>query len=265
MRTPVRQAISAYRAHGLSHVLKRGYRLYVKTRVSDGYTAYIRPRLSASREYPKYNGVTVGAEKHKHHRFDGVVPLDVPSSADRPQYEEPLVDALRSCVRPGDDVVIVGGGYGVTTVVAAQEAREGGTVTTYEAIDTRTDVIRNTVSLNGVSDRCTVVHGIVGPAINPGGGLPGGGKTDSAERLDPGDLPECDVLELDCEGSELEILRNLAIRPHTIVVETHGHRGASEGDVRAELDELGYSVVQRAVEVERNGIYVLTATRTDRE
>jgi hypothetical protein len=44
--------------------------------------------------------------------------------------------------------------------------------------------------------------------------------------ISPAELPECDILELDGEGAESLILRNMTIRPRVIAVETHGVYGA---------------------------------------
>jgi hypothetical protein len=56
------------------------------------------------------------------------------------------------------------------------------------------------------------------------------------------------VLELDCEGAELAILRALpeATAPDTVVVETHPHLGVTEDAVREALDGSGYRVEERA-------------------
>lgn len=265
MLDTVKRAIDVYREDGLLHLLNRVYNLYIKHKFKRLHNRFIRPQIPKKGEYPRYNDVPIIADKHKKHILDDFVPFDVPTSADRPNYEEPLVDALRSYIEPGDDIVIVGGGYGVTTVHATDETGEKGTVTVYEAIDFRTDIIKKTVQMSGVDNRCRVINGIVGPAINPGGGLPDGGTTKTAKHLEPDDIPQCDVLELDCEGAEVEILQDMTIRPHTIIVETHGHRGAPENKVRSELQKLGYSVVQRSVEVEENGVFVLTAERSNEE
>lgn len=42
----------------------------------------------------------------------------------------------------------------------------------------------------------------------------------------PAALPACDILELDCGGAEMVILRNMTIRPRVIAVEAHGLYGA---------------------------------------
>jgi Methyltransferase FkbM domain len=58
----------------------------------------------------------------------------------------------------------------------------------------------------------------------------------------PDELPPCDVLELDCEGSEVGILRDMLIEPRIVAVETHGFLGAPTGDVRNVLENRGYQV-----------------------
>jgi hypothetical protein len=51
---------------------------------------------------------------------------------DIPGYEETLINALRSQVRAGDRVIIVGGGEGITAVVAAKAVGEMGSVICFE-------------------------------------------------------------------------------------------------------------------------------------
>ena len=58
-----------------------------------------------------------------------------------------------------------------------------------------------------VSKRLTVNHAIVGEAISVYGA-----PEDLAPRVvTPADLPECDVLALDCEGAEILLLRQSEI------------------------------------------------------
>jgi hypothetical protein len=65
--------------------------------------------------------------------------------------------------------------------------------------------------------------------------------------LPPSQLPPCDVLQLDCEGAEVEILRELTIQPRLILVETHGLYGAPTDVVASLLENCGYIVSDRGV------------------
>ena len=55
-------------------------------------------------------------------------------------------------------------------------------------------------------------------------------------------LPPCDVLELDCEGAEVDILQKMIIQPRGILVETHGLFGAPTVLVASLLQKRGYIV-----------------------
>jgi hypothetical protein len=96
--------------------------------------------------------------------------------------------------------------------------------------------IRRVARLNGLASRITARHAIVGKAIAVSG------SSESAPTLRPSELPECDVLELDCEGSEIGILSEMSIRPRVVSVETHGFLGASSTSVRELLQSRGYDV-----------------------
>lgn len=72
------------------------------------------------------------------------------------------------------------------------------------------------------------------------------GIPDDLTIVSPKELPDCDVLELDCEGSELSILQSLSIRPQLIFIEIHPHKGGfGPYAVLEELDQLGYDIVRR--------------------
>lgn len=151
-------------------------------------------------------------------------------------YEETLLAGLRSYVRAGDRVAIVGGGAGVTVVVAARCVGEHGTVSCFEGSARQAAIARETAALNHVADRVTVRHAVVGPAISVYGGAGG------AENVSAAALPTCDVLELDCEGAEVEILQQLPFHPRIILVETHGLYGASTALCERLLEARGYRV-----------------------
>lgn len=215
----------------------------------------VRPHLPRVYE-TAYNGVTVRPGEH----LDGVLPWvdDGPES----DHESGLVDAVNERVRRGDDVVTVGGGWGVTTTHVAWKVGFAGSVVVYEGAASSAQKAEETVHRNGVEDRVEIRHAVVETAVALRGDSGG------ADAVEASELPDCDVLLLDCEGAETEIPPALKIDPRTIAVESHGHYGASSDAVAATLSELGYEVATRATAdegtcetcVERD-IYVLVGGR----
>lgn len=192
--------------------------------------------------------------------FNGVIvrgPRLLDSSDVLSEYEAAIVNSLRKHVTEGDEVTIVGGGLGVSTVVAARLVGEGGKVTTFEAGTTEFRLTREALDLNRVADQVTLHHGLVGPNVNVWS------SAETADHVAVSELPACDVLEMDCEGAELDVLQNLDVDPRVIVVETHGHLGSPENDVRAEIERLGYEVIDRFAENAARGVFVLTAVRDE--
>lgn len=159
-----------------------------------------------------------------------------------PDHENTVVAALRRHVRRGDRVVVIGGGWGTTTIVAARMTHFDGEVTTFEPSSKMFELLRRTVSANRVADVVTVEHAAVGSVSNSSERI--FGLADGDVRS-PEELPECDVLDLDCEGAELEILRGLAFKPRLLTVEVHPHLGCSHDDVEAQLVHLGYDIVEK--------------------
>jgi len=167
---------------------------------------------------------------------------------DIPNYEEALVEGLHRLVRPGNRVVVVGGGFGVTSMVAAQAAGVSGRVWCYEASAAQLSWIRTTFALNRKSRPMAPVrllHAHVGQA------RPAMVDQSDVQVIEPSALPTCDVLELDCEGSELGILEGMTIRPRGLVVETHGVYGAPTLAVRQVIESRGYSVLSVRLAEER--------------
>lgn len=208
---------TAFRGGGLQEVLWRAY----------NQTRHATPDLGPV----LFNGIPTGARRHL---LDLVAPhkwtSDVCSNA---TYESALVAGLRMHVGPGEHVVVVGGGHGVTAAVAAIAAGPSGRVDVYEAGDDMLDGIRQTLAANGVGAH--VHHAVVGAAHAVYGET-------TARVVPPGELPPCDVLMLDCEGAEREILTDLAARPRVLLIETHGMYGAPTADVRRIVEALGYRI-----------------------
>lgn len=194
--------------------------------------AFVRP--VTPRIISEYNGVKVGS-----HRFlDCLLPAEKPFDD---EYKKNLVEAVQEAVDSGDKVVIVGGGFGVTSVHAAFQSRHfydspSEKVVTYECSKERVQNCRDCFSLNGVDvDLREAAVGVVKKKV---------GNVSEADFVHPSDLPDCDVLELDCEGAEVEILQEMDIRPGTVVVETHAEFDASTEKVKNVLSDLGYEIVE---------------------
>jgi hypothetical protein len=234
MGSLVRKAKKIHRHHGILDLVVRGTRYFI----SQGICAFFG---LPSRKIGVYNGVAV--------RKDVLLrPKDV-----HQRYEKALIRQIRETLQPGERVVVVGGGNGVSTTVAAQKVGESGEVTTYEGSRTRSNIAQETCELNKVAERVEVKHAIVSHERRLFS------EAEDAAVVDPEDLPTCDVLIMDCEGAELDILRNLSLRPRAIIVETHGFLNSPEREIREILTESGYSVVDRGKEDEEKGVFVLTA------
>lgn len=208
--------------------------------IQAAYDATLRPRLP--RKIVVHNGVAVRSGR----LFDAT---DV-----KRNYEASLVAAIRERVEPGDGVVVVGGGHGVSTVVARRRAGPDGEVSVYEGAAEQVERVRETLSLNGVADGVTVNHGVVGDPQNVWDDF------EAADRVPPSDLPACDVLVLDCEGSEVHILADADL-PETVVVETHGVFDAPTRETRHLLEDRGMTVVSDRTEIAEEDVHVLTAVK----
>jgi hypothetical protein len=160
---------------------------------------------------------------------------------DNPEYEAGLLDGISRFVSRGDTIVVIGGGIGVTCVMASLKTGSSGKVICYEGSLEQLDLMKKTIRINSRSN-IEVIHAVIG--TNQG---VYGRPESHGELVDPRDLPHCDVLEMDCEGAEASILDAMRIRPRLILVETHGHLGTPTDLIRSKLHVLGYSVVDLGV------------------
>lgn len=181
-----------------------------------------------------YNGVNVPGKRRL---LDSAFPLAAKweNGQDLPEYEAALVDGLRKHVRSDDNVVVIGGGWGVTGVIAARQTSE--TVHVYEASGEQVTKAQETVSHNATIGKIEFHHAAVGPAKDIWGDF------GDAKKITPAKLPTCDILELDCEGAEIDILTELPYRPRVILVETHGHLDCPTASVQSELTSMNYKIV----------------------
>ncbi|MEF8913513.1 FkbM family methyltransferase [Natronomonas sp.] len=197
--------------------------------------------------------------------LNGVAVPSVPPEEEQdyyPNHERASIRSLRRHVRRGDSVVVVGGGWGASTVVAARMTHFEGEVTAFEPSSEMVDTIRHALTVNGVTDVASVEHAAIGPVREANAKYFGPADGD---RLPPEAVPACDVLELDCEGAELAVLRVLDFRPRVIIVEGHPHIGCPGDEVKAELDRLGYDVVDEGTAGMDDDLPVITALRDERK
>lgn len=165
--------------------------------------------------------------------------LDFP---DESTLESTQVSVLRRAVRPGDDVVVIGGGFGVTAATAATRVAPDGTVTVFEADADMAEWVRDTVQRSRLDGFVEVNHQPVGE-IGDVEALMGISVDAGDSALLPEDIPRCDVLEIDCEGGEASILTEIEITPRVLIVEIHEKTGYAREDAVDDLNEVGYEVV----------------------
>lgn len=158
--------------------------------------------------------------------------------SNNPTQEGGIISSHTALTRPEDSVVIVGGGNGVTAVRAARITGKNGKIEIYEGGEESINEIKNTLEVNDINSSHEVHYAVVGKERDVYGG-----DSTNANRIEPNELPECDVLELDCEGSEIDILEDLSIRPRVVIVELHPYNFDTypEKPVKI-LSEYGYEV-----------------------
>jgi hypothetical protein len=215
------------------------------------YNNNIWPLLPTTADYGTYNQVEVRGThpmtishssglEIKHRVLDDIVPWNTPSNI--PNFKQPNVEQIQSNYKKGDRIIVIGGGNGVSAVHSANIVGIDGEVMIYEGDEERGRDLERTLKHNGVFDICNINHSIVGHAHHiesPG----------SANVVQPSDLPPCDALEMDCEGAEFEILKNIAPPlPDKIIVELHHKKAfspySSPDTIESILEKKGYSVCQ---------------------
>lgn len=232
-----KQAVKKWRNDSLFAVIKR---------LPAAIYLLLWPYLPKSSRPIQFNEVTVD-----HYRItDSYLPSFITQYTNKPlpNHEPNYVPLLREHIHKGEEVVLIGGGIGVSTVVAARQVGSEGTVKTFEGSQSEVERTNRTVQLNNVIDRVQVHDAIIGEKIHIRGA-----EVD-ANRIDPKDLPSCDVLGIDADGAEFSILENLSIRPARIIVEHHPVPGDGESldldynpdKIRDLLQDIDYEIVEES-------------------
>lgn len=204
------------------------------------YRRYIRPALPKVGDYKK-NNIPVEDKK----LLDDHLPRQFHLRENKPFYEQALVDLHNRVTKQGDDVVIIAGGYGVTTFYADQTVGKSGSVTVYEGSNRNIEFLKDISTSSDLYGEINIHHAVVGEDISVSGQA-------TTTVISPDEIPSCDVLELDCEGAEFLILSNLDIRPREIYIELHPHINDKSHQVIGELKKMGYSIKNTLVMMETN-------------
>lgn len=139
----------------------------------------------------------------------------------RRDWEKMLMAAIRSQSFGGSKVIEIAGGLGICTAEIAKRAGSNGEVISYEVDEDRVEIMSETLELNRVRNAVDIRH-------------------DYVESIDE----DCDVLILDCEGSEIEILESGYGDPQTIIVETHPVFDVPTEEVQKILKQDGYHIAR---------------------
>jgi len=229
----LRKSINIAREQGLIELTKRviafssnfGILFLFHYIIGGIYTKTIRKALPEIGAFD-LNGVLVPGKR----KYDQLTPnrFYCPPG-DRPDYESTEVDGVINYVDESDDVLVIGGGFGVTAVHAASNTT--GEVTVIEANRERYENLSEIFELNGVSDRVVPLFGYLG-ALHINMNVP------DIPMIPYQSVPLADVWDMDCEGAEIEILQNLPYNPSTILVETHDNHHK----VVKLLEDVGYEI-----------------------
>ena len=225
----------AYRCSG---ILGAFYRIFGTL-----WELYIRPRLPPSSiNLTKLNGKTVPYDNSK--LLDEYIGI--------PNYEWKLICGMKSTIQKGDTVLIVGGGNGVSTLYARDLVGKNGSVFAYEGADRRAQRMKDHFHRRPISN-VKINHRVVSKAESLAGSAEG------TEILSPKDLPQSDIVVLDCEGAEKSIVPDLSFRPRGMVIETHGIFGAPPADMKNMLTDHEYEINFEKPMNAQNGISIIGA------
>ena len=224
----------------LSYIYRRIVRLITP---AIGYKTWGTPII--------YEGIKIG---QKEKIFDKYVP-----SLDRLNVTSKIELGLRlghiALTQMGDHVVIIGGGNGISATEAGRQIGKKGKLTIYDGMTGEKNHkfglrhIDKTLKLNKIQCKWNLKHGWVTTKDNT---VRTYRRNYRVPIIHPLELPDCDVLEFDCNGAELEILRNMKIKPRALIIELEAPfykelygSEAHPRDVLKELFKLGYLIIKQ--------------------
>jgi hypothetical protein len=159
---------------------------------------------------------------------------------------------IKEYAKAGDHVLVIGGGNGISTVIAAEVVGDEGRVTVYEGAEEYVNIIKQTLKENG-STGVSVHHAIVGEAKFLYS------ESGNASIVEPSELPKADVVQMNCEGAESDILPNLSIRPNILHVQVHECYGSDLMAIKSRLEDMNYVILHEEYLRDRNDIIDIIA------
>ena len=135
-----------------------------------------------------------------------------------------------------ESMLAVGMGRGISLIHIARFSKRCNKITVIEASQEVIHDCKRNLWLNNISDKqINIINGFSGNPTNTYNS-----KSMQSSHVDINDL-DYDVLELDCEGSEIEILEGLVKRPRLIIVEMHPmYREINIEMFIIKLESIGY-------------------------
>lgn len=152
-------------------------------------------------------------------------------------HKKEYIKTIKESITIGDDVVVIGGGYGTSSVPASKQCGNG-QVTIFEPGSEQVEEIKEVMAINGCKNY-NIIQGVFYDDRNVWS------ESSNAKKLNASDIPKCDVLEMDCEGAEQKICENLEIKPREIIVEVHNDLGSSSEGIKKILKQKNYELESR--------------------
>jgi hypothetical protein len=152
-----------------------------------------------------------------------------------PNNEGGMVNCHKQLTRLNDQVCVIGGGKGISAVHAWWLSAVPPIV--FEGSAHQCKILLAVFERNNVI--AEVHNRIVGTPFNVYVGTRG------TPMPHMEDIPECDVLDLDCEGAEVEILEHIKARPRVLIIELHPwlyKDGKNSDYILALVNKLGYTI-----------------------
>jgi len=166
---------------------------------------------------------------------------------DHETYESATRRLMREYLGPDDELLVVGGGTGITSITASPHITR---VTAIEADAHTRDRFIHHLDRNGV-DNVDVHLGWVGDA-------------DDANRpvdVDVFELEGHTAMEIDVEGNGLPIIPRIPDTVGTVFYESHPTMGVSTFDAIERLRTQGFRIIDRCIEWPATGGEIILGVR----